>query len=214
MDRETLEALRNNHPTSSWALWSPSFPEEGCVEEDPEALYEYIVERRERLRPSVVLLSLNPSTDMPANFWNFHSTAPKHRNDQFRDLVVESGLDGAYMTDLIENTVDATASNVTPTEADVDNLFAQLQVLGQEEYHILCFLEEVFTTLEEAFDATSRELPHRIRSFTTDERGFRLHCHRVWFHANWGANKDKVPELRDQLSYLNSEIIAGESASR
>lgn len=154
MDRETLEALRDNHPTSSWAIWSPSFPEEGCIEEDPEALYEYIVKRREGLRPSVVLLSLNPSTDMPANFLNFHSTAPKHRNDQFRDLVEESGLGGAYMADLVEETADASASNVTPTEADVDNLFAQLQLLGQEEYHILCFLEEVFTTLEEAFDAT------------------------------------------------------------
>lgn len=209
MDRNTLKTLRNNHPTSSWALWSPTFPEDGCVEENPTELYEYIQQHRNQLRPSVVLLSLNPSTSMPSNFRNFHSTKPTHRNDQFRDLVEDGGLTGAYMTDLVEETVEGNSGQVEPTADDVDNLFKQLEILGREEYHIVCFLQSVFNTLRDAFDATVEQLPNNITAFTTEERGFRLHCYRVWFHANWGVNKDKIPELREQLSYIKSERVDG-----
>jgi hypothetical protein len=42
MDVSTLEELKDEYPTSSWALWSPDFPNDGCVEEDAAELFEYI----------------------------------------------------------------------------------------------------------------------------------------------------------------------------
>lgn len=66
MDVRTLETLKDQYPTSSWALWSPEFPDDGCVEEDSKQLFDFISERRDSLRPSVVLLSLNPSTHLPS----------------------------------------------------------------------------------------------------------------------------------------------------
>jgi len=141
MDVSTLEELKDEYPTSSWALWSPDFPNDGCVEEDAAELFEYIKNNRTRLRPSVVLLSLNPSTKLPSDYLKFHSTEPKHRNDQFRDHVEEAGLEGAYMTDLVERVVDADSGNVDPTADDVENLLDQLELFEQETYYVLCFHE-------------------------------------------------------------------------
>lgn len=212
MDVGSLETLKDEYPTSSWALWSPEFPDEGCIEEDPAEFYKFIKRNRDRLRPSVVLLSLNPSTHLPSNYQNFHSTAPKHRNDQFRDFVEEADLEGAYMTDLVERIVDADSGNVDPTSDDVENFLQQLNRLDQETYHVLCYHEKVFQMLMDFCDSSSRELDHDIRAFRAVQDGIRLNCYRVWFHANWGANRDKVEELQKQMSYLSSEVIDGELA--
>lgn len=201
--------LKDEYPTSSWALWSSGFPDQGCIEEDPSEFYEFIKRNRTRLRPSIVLLSLNPSTHLPSDYQNFHSTAPKHRNDQFRDLVAEADLEGAYMTDLVERIVDADSGNVDPTSDDVENFLQQLDRLDQETYHILCFHEKVFQTLREYYDSRSRALDHDIRAFRAVQNGIRLNCYRVWFHANWGANRDKIAELQEQMTYLSSEVING-----
>jgi len=212
MDVSTLEALKDEYPTSSWALWSPEFPNDNCIEEDAAELFEFIKNNRDRLRPSVVLLSLNPSTKLPSDYQNFHSTEPIHRNDQFRDHVEEAGLEGAYMTDLVERIVDADSRNVDPTVNDVENLLDQLDLLDQETYYILCFHEKVFQTLLEFCDSRVRELEHDIRAFRAVQDGVQLGCYRVWFHANWGANRDKIPALREQLTFLSSEIFGRELA--
>ena len=212
MDVSTLETLKDEYPTSSWALWSSDFPSEGCIEESPGRLYEFIKRNQDRLRPSIVLLSLNPSTQLPSDYQNFHSTEPKHRNDQFRDFVEDADLGGAYMTDLVERIVDANSGNVDPTPDDVEHFFEQLDLLDQETYHILCFHEKVFQTLMNYYDSRERELDHDIRAFRAVQDGVRLECYRVWFHANWGANRDKIPALRNQLTFLSSEIIGDELA--
>ena len=213
MTDSTLETLKHEYPTSSWALWSSDYPEDGCIEETPVEFYDFIKRTRAQLRPSIVSLSLNPSTQLPSDYQNFHATEPKHRNDQFRDLVEDADLEKAYMTDLVERIVDANSGNVDPTPADVENLFEQLDLLDQETYHILCFHEEVFKTLMEYYASRSRELDHDIRAFRGVQDGVRLECYRVWFHANWGANRDKIPALREQLKFLSSEIISGELAN-
>lgn len=206
MEKSLLRQLRNQHPTSSWALWSEDFPEEGCADENPSELFDYIYDRREDLRPSIVLLSLNPSTSMASDFQNFHSTDPKHKNDQFQEIIEENGLEGSYMTDLVEKTVQVDSGKVEPEDQDIENLFEQLQILDQEQYHIICFLRPVFRALLDYFDADFEELPHNIKSFSASKDGMRLNCYRVWFHANWGANQDKMPELHKQLSYLNEKV--------
>lgn len=113
------------------------------------------------------------------------------------------------MTDLVERVVDPDSSNVEPNTADVDNLLAQLEILNQEDYHLICFHKKVFQTLVEYFESNPRELPHNITEFTAFQDSRQLNCYRVWFHANWGANKDKIPELKNQLGFLSTEINNG-----
>jgi hypothetical protein len=212
MDVGTLETMKDEYPTSSWALWSTDFPADGCIEESPAEFYEFIKRNLDRLRPSIVLLSLNPSTELPSDYQNFHSTEPKHRNDQFRDLVEYADLEGAYMTDLVERIVDADSGNVDPTQDDVENFLQQLNRLDQKTYGVLCYHTKVFQTLMDFCDSRPRELDHDIRAFRAVQDGIRLNCYRVWFHANWGANRDKVEELQKQMTYLSSEVIDGELA--
>jgi len=208
----TVETLKDEFPTSSWALWSSDYPDDGCIEENPVEFFEFVKQHRKQLRPSIVLLSLNPSTELPSDYQNFHSTEPKHRNDQFQELVEDADLEGAYMTDLVERIVDPDSGNVDPNSDDVENLLRQLDLLGQQAYHILCFHEKVFQQLKGYYDTESRELDHDIRAFRAQHDGAQLECYRVWFHANWGANRDKVPELRKQLKFLSSEVVGGELA--
>lgn len=42
-----------------------------------------------------------PNQDWPES-QNFHSTDPNHQTAQFRDLVEVAGLEGVYMTDLVD----------------------------------------------------------------------------------------------------------------
>jgi len=67
----------------------------------------------------------------------------------------------------------------------------------------------VFQTLLEYCGSRPRELEHDIRAFRGVQNEVQLECYRVWFHANWGANRDKIPALREQLRF-GSEIIGGE----
>lgn len=209
MDAQTLTKLKDRYPTSSWAIWSQDFPHEGCLEDNPAEFYEFIKQKRSRLRPSIVLLSLNPSTKLPRDYQNFHSTDPTHRNDQFRDLVEEAGLEGAYMTDLVERVIDSNSANVDPTPEDVENLLEQLEILDQEKYYLICFHEKVFQALLEAFDTKTRDFPQDIRGFSTVQNDLSIEGYRVWFHANWGANKDKIPDLQNQLKFLSEEVVNG-----
>lgn len=210
MDARTLEALKNQYPTSSWALWSPEFPDDGCVEEDSEQLFDFISQQRDSLRPSIVLLSLNPSTHLPSDFQNFHSTDAQHRNDQFRDYVVEAGLEGAYMTDLVER-VNPDSNSVEVREEDVQNCLNQLEMLDQDRYYVICFLKDAFTALRDAFGAVrERDYPHDIKGFSAVWNGTELDCFKVYFHANWGANQDKTPD--EQLTYLNDNVIQADSS--
>ena len=79
--------------------------------------------------------------------------------------------------------------------------------MGRARYYVICFLEEVFDTLADAFDSTSRGHPHDIQGFTTVQDRKDIKCYRVWFHAKRGANKDKTPVLRRQLRFLSAEAI-------
>lgn len=209
MDVRTLETLKNQYPTSSWALWSPEFPDDGCVEEDSKQLFEFISERRDSLRPSIVLLSLNPSTHLPSDYQNFHSTDAQHKNDQFRDYVVNADLEGAYMTDLVER-VTPDSNSVDVRSEDVEKFFDQLKLLEQDHYYVICFLNDVFTALRDTFDAREQDYPHNIKGFSAVTNWTKLNCFKVYFHANWGANQDKTPD--EQLKYLSKHVIGADSA--
>lgn len=210
MDLETLQYLRSEYPGSSWALWSDEFPDDGCIEEDTDDLIEFIHANRNRLNDRVVLLSLNPSSIDPPGYQNFHSPASKHYDSRLKAFIQDIGLAqiiGAYMTDIVPEVVDSDSSNVTPETADTDRFLEQLDVLGNREYHIICFSRQAFEVLQARFDAETTELSHEITSFTGSREGRTIHVYRVWHYSNYGANADKVPKLEQQLRYLNEEVI-------
>lgn len=211
IETSVLERLRDSYGSASWALWSETFPNDGCIEEDPEALDRFIQDRRDALTPEVVLLSLNPSGEFPVGFTNFHSTDTQHYDRRLKEFIQDEELErltGAYMTDLVMDEVTPTSDKIRPTPSHIARFREQLDLLNQPSYDVLCFHKKPFRALRDYFDAEETTLDHDIRSFETDWDRLSLQCYRVWFYGNWGANRDKVPELRDQLAYLNDEQLA------
>lgn len=207
---ETLQVLRNRFPGSSWAIWSDEFPEDGCIEERPERLVEFVESNRDRLAPGVVFVSLNPASELPTDYTNFHSPSWKHYDDRLKEFVQENGLEnltGGYMTDIVTDVADPDSANVTPGTADVDRFHDQLSILGESEFHVICFTGKTFEALRGRFGAAAERYRHDIEAFTADLEGITLHVYRVWFYGLYGVHQAKVPELERQLEYLDDEVV-------
>lgn len=210
VDAELLESVAASYPNSSWAIWSEDYPGPGCVEEDPTRMVSFILSNRNRLTPNIVFLSLNPSANIPAPYSNWHPTDSKHYDYRLKSFIQDNGLEtllGGYMTDLVSHETTPDSAAVDHTEADIDRFLEQLTALGRREYHVVCFFDEdVYEPLRSHFGEESEELKHRIKHFETEWDGRVIHCYRVWFYGNWGANIDKVEKLEQQLGFLDTHI--------
>lgn len=207
---ETLELLRNRFPGSSWAIWSDEFPDDGCIEEHPERLVEFVESNRDRLAPGVVFVSLNPASELPTDYTNFHSPSWKHYDDRLKEFVQENELDhltGGYMTDIVPDVVDPDSANVTPEAIDIDRFHEQLSILGGSRFDVICFTGKTFEALRAHFGADTQQFQHDIQAFTASVAGKTLHVYRVWFYGLYGIHQDKVPELERQLAYLDDEVV-------
>lgn len=208
MDNESVTTIAERYPWASWAIWDDSFPSDGCVEEHPERLVEFIGEHAEMLTPDVVLMGLNRSDDLPAPFLNFHATTRKHFDYRLKESIQDGGLgrlQGAYMTDLVDE-VDPDSHRVEVTEDDAGVLMEQLRLLGEPEYHVVCFGNKPFDGLTEYFDARVTTSPPELKRATVETEGLELHLYRVWFYRLYGALQDKVEVFKQQLRELNDQI--------
>ena len=208
MDEATVRTVRDRYPWASWAVWVPAFPDAGCIEETPERLFEFIIDRREQLTPDIVLTGLNRADDLPGPFANFHSPNRLHYDHRLKEFIQDGGLDrlaGAYMTDLVD-TVDPDSKRVGISPADAETFLEQLDLLDEPVVHVVCFGTKPFEGLVNRFDAEPTEGPHEILSAQTTARGRPLHLYRIWFYGAWGQNQEKVPILEDQLCHLNKSI--------
>jgi hypothetical protein len=208
VDRETLVTIRDEYPWASWAIWSETFPDNGCIETSPGTVAEFIIENRDRLTPDVVLLGLNRSDTLPASFVNFHAPTKRHYDYRLKQFIQDgarSRLQGAYMTDLVDDITPDSAA-VTVTDEDVAVFVEQLELLDQTDYHVLCCGTKPFEGLVEYFDVTETEKPHEIRYANTAIDGHTLHLYRIWFYGNFGANQDKVEILDEQLQFLDDKL--------
>jgi hypothetical protein len=207
---DTLRQLREQFPGSSWALWSKAYPDEGCIEEQPDQLVEFIESNRGQLNPEVVFVSLNPSSDLPTDYANFHSPSWKHYDERIKEFVQENELEnlmGGYMTDIVPDVADPNSANVTPDGADIDRLYNQLSILDEPEYHVICFTGKTFDALTSHFGAEVEQHQHNIELFTASLEEKTLHVYRVWFYGLYGVHQQKVAELEKQLMHLNDELI-------
>lgn len=208
MDRGTLTTVAERYPWASWAVWDDAFPDGDCVEEDPEHLVEFVREHTTTLSPDVVLMGLNRSADLPAPFSNFHAPTRKHYDYRLKEFIQDgrlTRLQGAFMTDLVDE-IDPDSHSVEVTEDDASVLLEQLRLLGEEEYHIVCFGNKPFDGLVEYFDAAVSTIPPELKRATVEVEELTLYLYRVWFYGLYGANQDKVEVFECQLEELDERI--------
>lgn len=157
VDRSLVKTIRDEYPETSWALWSREFPDPGCVEETPTEVAPFLVEHHEELISDVVFLGLNRSADLEAPLTNFHAPFKQPHNDYYlKEFVQDAGLTrllGGFMTDLVDK-VEPDSTSVSVTGSDGDQLFDQLELLGADRYHIVCFGNKVFEGLTDYLGAS------------------------------------------------------------
>ena len=215
MDPATLDRLQSEFPGCIWALWSETFPEADCIEGDCERFTAFIHANRDRLNDRVVLISLNPSTHDPPGYLKVHLTAARHYDSRLKAFIQDNGLEniiGAYMTDIVPDVVDRDSNQVSPENVDVERFIEQLRVLGNEEYDVIYFSRQAFETLQMYFAAEPMELRYELSGFDASTDEFTVSVYRVWHYSNYGANQDKVGKLKQQLRYLNDEMLNPRSA--
>jgi hypothetical protein len=208
MDREMLTEIATRYPWASWAVWDDEFPDGDCVEKRPERLVEFVHNQAEVLTSDIVLMGLNRSDDLPAPYANFHAPTRKHYDYRLKEFIQDSGLNriqGAYMTDLVDE-VNPESQNVTVSDDDAAVLLEQLRLLGESEFHILCFGNKPFDGVVDYFDAGITSCPPDLKRATVEIEGLTLFLYRVWFYGLYGANQDKVDVLKHQLQELNEQI--------
>lgn len=205
MDREVLTEIAAQYPWASWAVWDDAFPDGDCVEKRPEHLVEFVQDRIEVLTPDIVLMGLNRSDDLPAPYANFHAPTRNHYDYRLKEFIQDGGLNrlqGAYMTDLVDD-VDPDSQNVKVTDEDAAVLLDQLRLLGESEYHVVCFGNKPFDGLVDYFDAGVTSRSPDLKRATVETDGLTLLLYRVWFYGLYGVYQDKVDVLKHQLQELD-----------
>lgn len=208
MNNKTLAEIAAQYPWASWGVWDDEFPDGDCVEKQPEQLVEFVHDRAEVLTPDIVLMGLNRSDDLPAPYSNFHAPTRKHYDYRLKEFIQDGGLNrlqGAYMTDLVDG-VDPDSQNIEVSGDDAVVLLEQLRLLGESEYHVVCFGNKPFDGLVDYFDAGVTSHSPDLKRATVEVEGLTLSLYRVWFYGLYGANRDKVDVLKQQLHELNEQI--------
>lgn len=209
MDEQTISEVAERFPWASWAVWDDSFPDGNCVEQQPKKLVEFICNHAARLTPDIVLLGLNRADDLGKPFQNFHAPTRKHYDYRLKAFIQDGGLDrlhGGYITDLVDD-VNPDSTEVEVTDSDVAVLLEQFEVLGTDEYHVICFGNKPFDGLVRFFEADIRTEAPEIKRASVDLDGLRLQLYRVWFYGLYGIYQDKVDTLERQLRHINNRII-------
>jgi len=82
-------------------------------------------------------------------------------------------------------------------------LLEQLRLLGESEYHVVCFGNKPFDGLVDYLDAGVTSHPPELKRATIETDGLTLSLYRVWFYGLYGVHQDKVDVLKHQLQELN-----------
>lgn len=149
---------------ASWALWAESdrgdTSDLSIFDATPQN------EKIKRLHSKFVFVALNISGPLRQPFSNFHGGK---RDFMLRDALLGTVLEGAYITDLIKNYEDKSASSVVSHfKKNQDALSAHLRSFVQELDVIGANNETVLISLGNGvFDLLSDcSLPYRVRKMT------------------------------------------------
>lgn len=144
MDIDVYQELTKTNK-NAWAYWDNDF------DEDLSENFSF-KKHGEILAPQVIFLGLNPSNKL--EYPNFHH--PNHKNDRkLMDEIQGDSLQdpklpaiaGGFMTDLVADKTEADSSEVQVDKNDPTTLKEKLDLLGQEEYHIICFGKKTYNAM-------------------------------------------------------------------
>lgn len=199
IDKDKISKLKN-FSTASWAVWEDWKPEE---------MYDKILENIGKLKPYIIFLGLNRSTNKTIDslkkrpsFINFH--APEHRGDgKLKKWIEEanlSNLRGAFMTDINEK-VETDSNKVDINDIRFSTFERQLELLCQKEYHIICFGDKAFRAATRWLNNASH-LQDRVLKLTHSHPGYKIHLYQVMHYSYWG-DKNILPE---QLKIIDDSL--------
>lgn len=205
VDEQTVERLQETYPRTSWAIWSEGFPKRGCIEEDESQFVQYVTSQRHRLRPNIVFLGLNPSTEQPRNFQNFHSTSLRHADKDLRIVIEESGLEGGFMTDC-SDTVEPDADELDLDSGFLEPLFDQFEILPAEQFTVICFGRQAFHEVSAVIEKPVEELAEGVRRVVEHREHIEVSFYSV-YHYSQHISPKYLEQLRDQLRYITTEFV-------
>lgn len=161
-----------NFPSASFAVWSPTFGDAGCIESvganvDP---FMRAPAQLALLKGSIVLMGLNGTGGGPFNpFACFHD--PNSRADNNLKNIIQDGnlqrLKGAYMTDLVHDNDDAAAGNVAIGNNHLQRLMQEFQILAEQHIRLICFEHKSFMFLASKLTGlTNKQLKQMLTNNT------------------------------------------------
>jgi hypothetical protein len=218
ISRQQLESLLT-FDTASWALWSNGFNKSGCLESNPEDIKGFLCEHISEFKGDVVLLGLNRSDNKRRKsnrniqtyppFSNFHGKG--HAGDGLISNVVSKlvHIRGAFMTDLYTD-LQSDSSKVNKNKTQAFNYIArQLDILGQHNYNIVCFGDEVFATFQAFANFQTSIIPNsdgvlNLRLISPERI---LNCYKV-IHYSYAIRFNRKDRFKKQMEIVNNEIGA------
>lgn len=175
-----LEKLEREFPRASFAVW---LGDEEKVEDEKrqKANYKNIIEKMKKLESNINIILLGLSRGSKSKlkssspFYNFHSTSSG--DNLLRDTISKEckELEGAYMTD-ISRMIESKSGLVNTDDKDIDEFKKQLEILGEEEYFVVCFGDKAFGTLTKLLKDKKKE-KNDITTGKLDN--YILHCYKV-----------------------------------
>jgi len=206
-----------NFDTASWALWSSGFNKQGCVESDPYAIEPFLREHISELRGEVVLLGLNRSFNKRKASHNSLKSYPRYANFHYKghsgdgllcDTVSQlANIRGAFMTD-ISNDLESDSSKVNLDHQKVfEHLTMQLDILGSNRTHIVCFGSKTFDTFKALSDVQASVMPDSDGVLRLDiilpKRT--LNCYKV-IHYSYATRYKHQPRFKRQMKAVDHAI--------
>lgn len=213
---DVLTELRDEFPTSSWAVWSSDYPAETSPEAqvergaDRDALYEYIVAHRDRLNPSVIIMGTSPSREVPEDYWNFHSTPSRVSSDYHLKRGIQDAnlrnIRGAYMTNIIKEVTEPDQDVRSIRAADIRVFEEELTLLDQPRFDIICPGKgQASALLEERFgELQTLETPEGVPEILTLDEA--LAGTPVTFYVVYSYTQGNHIGMGQQLQHLDSII--------
>ena len=114
--------------TSSFAIWGKYVSDLSVFEDKNEPW--------KKVNDKYVIVALNPACELKVPFENFHSSNGKHGDERLMNALIDTKLEGAFMTDL-SGIKSPDSSVISISEKDVDLLLEKIKLLGDIKNVIL-----------------------------------------------------------------------------
>jgi hypothetical protein len=207
------------YKTSSWAIWSEDFIKADCRKCNEEGQpKKYFKKNIELLKDNIILLGLNPSGKKKEQLCvcsnemgNFHTVrnGKQHKGDLLlcKSIMNLKNISGAYMTDISEE-VEGDSSKVSPDENCVEEQLEKiLNILDSKKIHIVCFGNEVFSTVSNIYGNGKTVNKNGVDEFTIKWKDKDITFYKV-YHYSYAARYglEKKEKFKKQLKYVDSKL--------